>query len=324
MKGGSRPQGGPAPFSQALDEAQDHGRARETIRLFGQQELDEISLITADGRVFAGDEPLPPFQEPGTALLRARSNGHNELDEDGNRGAGDPDGSGTAHVRLTIDPPELCVRLRVRNIGLPAAAAHIHEGTADVSGPVVISLPVPDGDGRAQDCVTEGVTSELLAEIAADPAGYYVNVHNATFPAGAVRGQLEQDPRAVIPSPGDRFVYRERLFDLDRSDPDRPRPRGEQLGTLVAECTLVTAGQEPQDISYLRSRMFMFDSRGDIALAEAYTFADPLPDTIPVTGGSGRYRDAGGQVVYDFSPIEGDDDVPFSNSVYEIQLLHLR
>jgi len=260
VKGGSRRQGGPAPFSQALDEAQDHGRARETIRLFGQQELDEISLITADGRVFAGDEPLPPFQEPGTALLRARSNGHNELDE----------------------------------------------------------------DGRAQDCVTEGVTSELLAEIAADPAGYYVNVHNATFPAGAVRGQLEQNPRAVIPSPGDRFVYRERLFDLDRSDPDRPRPRGEQLGTLVAECTLVTAGQEPQDISYLCSRMFMFDSRGDIALAEAYTFADPLPDTIPVTGGSGRYRDAGGQVVYDFSPIEGDDDVPFSNSVYEIQLLHLR
>lgn len=52
----------------------------------------------------------------------------------------------------------------------------------------------------------------------------------------------------------------------------------------------MTAGQEPQDISYLCSRMFMFDSRGDIALAEAYTFADPLPDTTPVTGGSGRYR----------------------------------
>jgi hypothetical protein len=137
VKGGSRPQGGPAPFSQALDEAQDHGRARETIRLFGQQELDEISLITADGRVFAGDEPLPPFQEPGTALLRARSNGHNELDE----------------------------------------------------------------DGRAQDCVTEGVTSELLAEIAADPAGYYVNVHNATFPAGAVRGQLEQNPQGRYSQP---------------------------------------------------------------------------------------------------------------------------
>jgi hypothetical protein len=40
----------------------------------------------------------------------------------------------------------------------------------------------------------------------------------------------------------------------------------------------VTAGHEPQDISYLCSRMFMLDGRSDIALAEAYTFADPLPD----------------------------------------------
>ena len=84
MKGQGRPQGGPAPFLQTLDD-QRCGRARETIRLFGQQELDEISLITADGRVFAGDEELPPFQEPGTALVRARLHGHNELDEDGNR-----------------------------------------------------------------------------------------------------------------------------------------------------------------------------------------------------------------------------------------------
>jgi hypothetical protein len=58
-----------------------------------------------------------------------------------------------------------------------------------------------DEDGRAQDCVTEGVTSELLAEIAADPAGYYVNVHNATFPAGAVRGQLEQNPQGRYSQP---------------------------------------------------------------------------------------------------------------------------
>ena len=27
--------------------------------------------------------------------------------------------------------------------------------------------------------------------IAANPAGYYVNLHNARFPGGAARGQLE-------------------------------------------------------------------------------------------------------------------------------------
>ncbi|MDQ3710324.1 MAG: CHRD domain-containing protein, partial [Actinomycetota bacterium] len=204
VKGQGRPQGGPAPFSQELDEAQGHGRGSETIRLFGLQQLDEASLITVDGRVFGAEDEVP-FQFPGTALLRAQLKGHNELDEAGNRGAGDPDGTGTAHVELTIDPPEVCATLSVRNIGLPATGAHIHEGTATQNGPVVISLPVPGEDGRAEGCVTQDVSSELLAEIAADPAGYYVNVHNATFPAGAVRGQLGQDPDAVIPSPGDRI-----------------------------------------------------------------------------------------------------------------------
>jgi hypothetical protein len=36
------------------------------------------------------------------------------------------------------------------------------------------------------------VTRELARAIIADPSGYYVNVHNATYPAGALRGQLSR------------------------------------------------------------------------------------------------------------------------------------
>jgi hypothetical protein len=31
---------------------------------------------------------------------------------------------------------------------------------------------------------------ELVADIAANPSEYYVNVHNKPYPAGAIRGQL--------------------------------------------------------------------------------------------------------------------------------------
>jgi hypothetical protein len=309
--------------SETLEDSTARGEDKhaENIRLFGQQDPDEASYITVDGRVFTGDAPFP-YQAPGTALLRADLSGANEVDNNGNPGVGDPDGTGTAQLTLTIDPPEVCATLTVQNIELPAAAAHIHQGAAGVNGPIVVNLPVPGADGTAEGCVTEaGATSELLAAIAANPSGYYVNVHNAPFPAGAVRGQLEQDPEAVIPMPGDRQVYRERLFALDDSDPENPQPSGEQLGAVVVECTQVTVGEAPEDTSWICSRVFTLEGRGDIAAAESFTFADPVEDTISITGGTGDFRDAGGQASFDVQFIE---DGSFFNSIYQIKLLHLR
>ena len=103
-------------------------------------------------------------------------------------GPGDPDGSGTATIRLQLERGEVCFDLTVSNIG-PATAAHIHEGADGVAGPVVIPLdPAPTG-GSSSGCISD-VDAALLQNIAQNPGQYYVNVHNEEFPDGAIRGQL--------------------------------------------------------------------------------------------------------------------------------------
>ncbi|HXH00092.1 MAG TPA: CHRD domain-containing protein [Sphingomicrobium sp.] len=101
-------------------------------------------------------------------------------------GPGDPDGRGTAAVTVNSGKRQICYTLSVRNI-TPATAAHIHEAAPGVAGPVKVTLRAPT-NGRSSGCVT--VTRELALDILKDPGDYYVNVHNAAFPKGAVRGQL--------------------------------------------------------------------------------------------------------------------------------------
>ena len=103
-------------------------------------------------------------------------------------GPGDPDGTGTA--RITVNPGlgQICFSLTVTNIA-PATAAHIHEAPAGEAGPVVVGLTPPTG-GSASGCVVVDRAQALA--ILQNPSAYYVNVHNAPYPGGAVRGQLSK------------------------------------------------------------------------------------------------------------------------------------
>jgi CHRD domain len=122
--------------------------------------------------------------------LAATLKGANEVP-----GPGDPDGRGRAVVRLAGD--KACFLLQWSGIGAPTAA-HIHEGRAGVAGPVVVlffqpgvnAASLPDTLSSVAGCVD--VDPALAGRIAARPGSWYVNIHTADFPAGAIRGQLQR------------------------------------------------------------------------------------------------------------------------------------
>lgn len=101
---------------------------------------------------------------------------------------GDPDGSGTATLRINPGQQQLCYELSVTGIAA-ATAAHIHKAPAGAAGPVVVGLTAPTS-GSSKACAE--VARQLALDILKTPADYYVNVHNAEFPGGAVRGQLSK------------------------------------------------------------------------------------------------------------------------------------
>ena len=105
-------------------------------------------------------------------------------------GPGDPDGTGTATIRVTPGLGRVCFVLNVANITLPAAAAHIHIAPPTDPGPIVVTLVAPDATGSSQGCVS--TTRALVKAILKNPSAYYVNVHTPLFPGGAIRGQLSR------------------------------------------------------------------------------------------------------------------------------------
>ncbi len=111
---------------------------------------------------------------------------------------GDPDGMGTATVTLDSDSGQVSFTINVSNITLPAAAAHIHEGTRGVAGGVVVPLTAPDANGTATGSAP--ADAALIQRITDNPAGFYVNVHTPDFPGGAVRGQLAAPGGAGAPA----------------------------------------------------------------------------------------------------------------------------
>ena len=106
--------------------------------------------------------------------------GENEVDHEG---AGEDAGGDFAGF-IDTNAGTLCYYLETYGLD-EVTAAHLHEGKKGDSGPPVVTL-----EADADDEVCARVDKALLEAIIRDPEDYYVNVHTAAMPEGAVRGQL--------------------------------------------------------------------------------------------------------------------------------------
>ena len=143
----------------------------------GDDEGDDTKVTT---ETTAGGE-----KKDGTAVtLKAALTGAEEVP-----GPGADPAVGAAVVEVA--GTKVCSDLKV-TMGEKPTVAHLHQGAKGASGPVVVDLKPEFTPGESaftsKTCVD--VPADIAAKLIADPSAYYLNVHSAAHPNGAVRGQL--------------------------------------------------------------------------------------------------------------------------------------
>lgn len=92
---------------------------------------------------------------------------------------------GRVELTLNTKTGKVCWDFKLAKIDGKPTQAHIHKGKASVAGNVVVPL---GANYKREGCTS--AAKSLVKSIAGHPGAYYVNVHNAKHPLGAMRGQL--------------------------------------------------------------------------------------------------------------------------------------
>jgi hypothetical protein len=89
----------------------------------------------------------PAFADDGGRPLSTTLSGAEECTNAGVCGVGDPDGTGTAELRINPGQGEVCFTISVANIGAAGTSvrAHIHAAPAGSNGSIVVPLQEPAG-----------------------------------------------------------------------------------------------------------------------------------------------------------------------------------
>jgi hypothetical protein len=104
-------------------------------------------------------------------------------------GPGAKHGSGEADLTFDTSKGNVCYTLHAKGI-MTSTMAHIHKGAVGVAGPPVAPLTPPNStEGMSSGCAP--LPADVLSDILANPANYYVNIHTSAYPKGALRGQIK-------------------------------------------------------------------------------------------------------------------------------------
>ena len=138
-----------------------------------------VSLLAAAGVGGATTATVRAGTNAKDTVINVKLAGRNEVPP------GAPNGSARARIRLLGKTGKVCWAFsKIKGFTSPTAA-HIHKAAKGKAGPVV----VPFGSSFTRSgCVS--TPAATIAAIQKSPASYYVNIHNAKYPNGAVRAQL--------------------------------------------------------------------------------------------------------------------------------------
>lgn len=141
--------------------------------------------------------------------------GHHEINTlTGLPDGGDPDGTGTATLMIDNITNSISWEITVANILLPPIGAPIHQQVAGMNGGVVVNF-----SGQLSGA---NLADPDLANLLANPTGFYVNIHNEAFPSGAIRGQLG----SPVPAPAGVLLLATGIAALGGRRLVRPRSSG--------------------------------------------------------------------------------------------------
>ena len=103
--------------------------------------------------------------------------------------------SGTAKIDINTDTNQVCYEITPSGLSEQPTAGHIHSGAKGAAGPVHIDFNVPTNG--LKNCVTSEAAK--VSAVVANPSAFYVNVHTASYSAGAIRGQMVEAASTTTP-----------------------------------------------------------------------------------------------------------------------------